>query len=765
MFGQECSVPKLYLHTDKALYFGGETVFFKAYAVNGFMPDESATVLRVTLFDAHNTPKKTISVPMMSGLSIGSIQLDNDLDSGVYRIDGSIKSSDTARVSMPGFSKTIFISPREYQQMSPVQSTWIDSVNFSIYPDLKIAEGHSLHTEYFFKAENSSGIPVKVNGVVFSDIGDTVCNFSSIWQGRGRFTFTKDSLHKYFVKVTGAFKNPIIQKLPEVSSNQPKIITERTRNGLTVIILNTSKYNISKEEWLIKGFVEGREIFTKTVADRRGLIKFNVPLLELPSTTIRLVAETKAGICLAEKYVFVNADLASVKINMMTDSLNFSTQEHSSLVLRWADNLKGTVSISITNADQTLPFLQKDVYASLLLPSLLNQKIDIVEPSGEINLQERMDLMIATAGADLELITNNENCFVSDTGFVNFIGYALDKVSRKPLVNEDIKLIFSDTDSMGVSIRTVRTDKSGAFKVSGLVFEGIGTFQYQREKGGGDILVVIDSSEVSKRQPKEGGTFVSVKQYKVTWPEYRRLERPDLFNNDSSTKVMNLNPVTVRATLSKPVDRVNKKYTRGVFTSMVFARSLDFVNDPPQVTGGNIMDYLVGRVNGLLINPVTYKLESRRGATYSKSDASAQPSIRLFLNEQETSVNFLTLIRPTDVALVKYFPPGNSPLSGMGMAGILAIYTRKYDDYYPTDNSTWHQFTVKGFDKPSTFEEDSIQNNTSTLYWNPMVVLDGSQNEFRVRFQNRFGFRRILVTVNGLTNDGGLIQLQRIVEL
>lgn len=766
LFGQECNYPKLYLHLDKTLYFNGENIFFKAYTLNGFIPDESATVLKVALIDTHNTLKKVVTVPMVNGLSVGSIQVDNDMNSGVYRIDGLIMPSDTAQTNLPVFSKTIFISPWKYQAMFPIRSTQIDSIDFYIYPEWKSEGKYRSHTEYFFKAKDYSGIPVDVNGVVFSDIGDTVCHFSSIWQGRGRFTFTKDSLRQYFVKITGPFGKTLIQKLPELASDKLRIITERTNKGLAVTIINTGTLNQTQGEWLIKGFVEGVEVFTKTVIDQQTTIKFNIPLQDLPSSAIRLLVETKAGVYLGGKYVFLNSDLASSTVHVEADSIHYSTQKESSFVLKWADSLKGTISISVTNAGQILPFLQKDMYASLLLPSALSQKIDIIEPLNVIDLQERMDLMIATAETDSGLRTSKVNCFVSDTGFISFSGYALDNSTRKPLINEEIKLIFSDMDSTGISIQTIRTDKNGAFKLSKLVFEGIGTFRYRREEGmGNDILIIIDSNGFNKMQSKVWeNTLVPTKQFVLTSYDDWRLKRPDLFNGDSNTGIATLIPVVVRSALPKPLDRVNKKYTKGVFTSMIFARSLDFINDPPSVTGGNILDYLVGRVNGLLINPATYKLESRRGASYSKSDVSAQPPIRLFLNEQETSVNFLTLIRPSDVALVKYFPPGNSPLSGMGMAGILAIYTRKYDDYLLTDDKKWHQFKVKGFDKPSTFEEDGILNNTSTLYWNPMILLDGVQNEFRIRFKNRFGFHRVLVTVNGLTNDGRLIYLQKIVE-
>lgn len=55
-------------------------------------------------------------------------------------------------------------------------------------------------------------------------------------------------------------------------------------------------------------------------------------------------------------------------------------------------------------------------------------------------------------------------------------------------------------------------------------------------------------------------------------------------------------------------------------------------------------------------------------------------SILLYLDEQQVESNVFFGIHPYDVALVKYFPPGQSQIPFNQGMGILDIYSKKGDD-------------------------------------------------------------------------------------
>ena len=147
---------------------------------------------------------------------------------------------------------------------------------------------------------------------------------------------------------------------------------------------------------------------------------------------------------------------------------------------------------------------------------------------------------------------------------------------------------------------------------------------------------------------------------------------------------LTLREATVKKKLPKPEYVVNERYaSRGAFANMMNVKVLDFINHPPANIGIPIMDYLMGKIPGLQITPSAegYTLKSTRVNTYTNDDG----GIKLFLDEQETSADFLSSLQPKDIALVKYFPPGGAMASaGASSAGMLSIYTRKGQDlvYY-----------------------------------------------------------------------------------
>jgi len=84
----ENPVEKVYLHLDKPYYGAGDTIWFKGYIVSGALHNLSAlsSVLNIDLIDEHNTIKRTIKLPVISGITYGDFPLPDTLREGSYRI-------------------------------------------------------------------------------------------------------------------------------------------------------------------------------------------------------------------------------------------------------------------------------------------------------------------------------------------------------------------------------------------------------------------------------------------------------------------------------------------------------------------------------------------------------------------------------------------------------------------------------------------------------------------------------------------------------
>ena len=149
-------------------------------------------------------------------------------------------------------------------------------------------------------------------------------------------------------------------------------------------------------------------------------------------------------------------------------------------------------------------------------------------------------------------------------------------------------------------------------------------------------------------------------------------------NQPSDSTHVPLQTVTVKKKLPKPELAVNDRYTRGMFSNMMNVKVLDYVNNSPGEVGVPIMDFLQGKIPGLIIRPSANGCEIKSSRINTITD---DAGIKLYLDEQETSADFLNFLYPKDVALVKYFPPGGALISGgAASSGLLAIYTKKGED-------------------------------------------------------------------------------------
>ncbi|MHC8948651.1 TonB-dependent receptor plug domain-containing protein [Sphingobacterium hungaricum] len=79
---------KIYLHTDKASYTTGETIWFKLYSTIGtenFLSNFSK-IAYVQLIDPYKNIVKEVKIPVLSGISMGDVLLTDTLTEGSYHL-------------------------------------------------------------------------------------------------------------------------------------------------------------------------------------------------------------------------------------------------------------------------------------------------------------------------------------------------------------------------------------------------------------------------------------------------------------------------------------------------------------------------------------------------------------------------------------------------------------------------------------------------------------------------------------------------------
>lgn len=87
-FRSEYPQEKVHIHTDKPYYTVGDTIWFKAYVVNGEKNELSnlSKILYIDLINERDSLKRTLRLPVIAGLAWGDITLADSLSEGNYRL-------------------------------------------------------------------------------------------------------------------------------------------------------------------------------------------------------------------------------------------------------------------------------------------------------------------------------------------------------------------------------------------------------------------------------------------------------------------------------------------------------------------------------------------------------------------------------------------------------------------------------------------------------------------------------------------------------
>lgn len=227
--------------------------------------------------------------------------------------------------------------------------------------------------------------------------------------------------------------------------------------------------------------------------------------------------------------------------------------------------------------------------------------------------------------------------------------------------------------------------------------------------------------------------------------------------------------VTVKAKKKSSLRELEEKYARGVFSG-VSERTIDMVHSDDIITSENILEYLSHKIPSLDVSRdgLDYYVYYRQGLA-SISSMGLIP-MTLYLDEIETDASFIFSIPASEVAMVKVYSSFVGAV-GNGAGGALAVYTKKGSDLYngvsKGDMVRYQGYSIiKEFYAPDYAVDTAAiknQDNRITLLWAPQIFVNGINENIPVTFYNNDRTKQFKIVVEGITNDGKLLMLEKMV--
>ncbi|MFN8289091.1 MAG: hypothetical protein U0U70_02420 [Chitinophagaceae bacterium] len=617
--------------------------------------------------------------------------------------------------------------------------------------------------------------PIKVSGKILDAKGTTVIEFNTGISGTGLFSFVPQAGESYSAEVTYPDSSRTVYPLSQVLTVGAEVDLFDKEEGKEFIVAATPGFNNRKLRLL--AVVQNRIVAKAEVIPVHGFAEGFINTRNMDPGLMQLLLFEENGNLVSYTNTFINAGEMKEKGSIRTDTLNFSAKGLNVLHIVFPDSVAGNFSMAITDISDGLPEKAPDnIHTGLLLQS--GNKLYMPPVPAGAGTEQVEELVMS---GNWPVYYSHKPPLYREHPFISVKGKVFKELRRDRSITDNLNIIVQTKDS-STTFFSLTLLQNDSFELKNLVYEDSARFFYQlNAKKNADkyLNIRLDTTLMTHPVPGTEGLdpwFNSCKTILFNQAIREKAASVQEKYMAAKAKGTTLEEVVIKVKTISKEKQLDKEYTSGIFSGSYGARMIDVGSDVMSANAINIFRYLEGTIPGvdiyydLHLKPPHWVIKSRRNflpPVLSKSD---YPDGLIFVNESQMDADLVATIPVRQIAYVKYFPPASFPYFGAGAACVLAIYTKKGDDWYDMQPVFLNKFKYPGYTPAKTFsmpdysnEINNVPDFRTTLYWNPELILDGSSKETTITFYNSDNAKKFRVILEGVTTKGELVHIDKII--
>jgi len=771
---------KVFVHTSQNVFIGGQTVWYKVYAMAYGKPSDLSKIVYVRLSDQSGRFIKQDKLPLKNGAAWGNIDLPDTLRSGWYRLQAfTAWMLNFNRADL--FTQVLYIqNPREPVNTSKFIVNPDNHYSITFYPEGgKLIDGATGNIA--FKAVDGNGLPVTAYGEVLDGQKNKIAAISTVHDGMGSFTFETHTGVTYTAQVR--FPDNSVQNvaLPVVENAGISMRLNPGPPNEVDLVFATGAQQPAVQNVLVQAVQDNGVAIGYPLQLSRGINVFSFDKSNFSTGIVHLGLFDESGKLVGERAVFVEQG-DSLPATLKADTVAFTAGSANALTVNIRDAsgrpVQGNLSVSVTDADMgnaVSDNLGSFALLSSVTPAYLPDPGYYFKSDSD-TLHRQLDLLMLTSQAHYakweDIIANKPIPLQHAVEQSQFIAGRVEKYN--PAQGLKLKMVITAADS-GKVMAYVAPDNTGLFK--------LGHFD---SPGNADVL--YEAVNAKNRRQEAKVTFFS-ENLDTVYTGNGKLPNAALANPginirfiDSTALALKdyypangimLKMVNIKEEKKDAVQKMIDRHVKRFFEDNSY--TFDLV-DQPGPPGQKIIEYLIGRVPGLLFDGTswTYHGKSTLGIGL---DPSLLPKPYFYIDEMHVDQDEVENMSITDVAMVRFIPPPVwfAPLNG-GFIGAIVIYTKTHEDDVHSihgghpENTRLNQFTFNGYSTPREFlaeapvagKQRAGPGFRTTLFWAHDVQTDAN-GMARVHFVANGKTKKYRVVVQGFDKDGRPIYLEKVI--
>lgn len=741
---------KIYLHTDKPYYSAGEKIWFKAYLVNAIthLPESQSRFVYAELVDKRDSVITRVKVLNDSVFGFnGHLLLNPKIKTGHYELRAYTHwmlnySKDFI------FRKKIFIGNLNDNTLLNYNesTTNEEEYDFQFFPESGSFLANQIQT-IAFKAIGSDGLSVKTTGTVFNKDDVKICDFESINNGMGKFSFLTQSGMTYYAVVNSEKGTQKKFNLPELQDEGValKLIFNRNSEILYEVINN----HVSIDSLLLIAHVRGNYLFSIPLDSPVGKISES----SLPEGIITFSVISTNGIFYCERLFFsrnfktpltVLEKNKTIYKNRDSVSLKFDIQSY------LEKPFDGNFSLSITdNLLVKNDSLAENIKSYLLFTSDLKGNIEtpgVYFLDNSIMTREKTDILMMTQGwrkyHSPEFIEKG----ITPEYFIEKGQYLTGKVLN--LMNRPAKQI--DVVALNPSDSTyfvTQTDSLGRYLIEGIsIKDSTDVFVRAFSRNRFIDVEIVPDEEIHPVIPNQ--IFAKEDEHPFNEDYFDVVKQK--FRSEGMLDII-LGELTVEAR------------RRDVAETTIYTSLADNV-----ITASTIENLLGSNIQSLLL--------TLPGVMPSGNSVSirGQGEPLFLLNGMQVEydeISYLSTIDIQEIALIK--GAGTTFLGPRALNGAIAVTLKKgtiarkaplvsMARVRPLGFQQVEEFYVPKYDAESRYTQ-TMPDLRTTIYWNPKLTTN-SEGKFEVQFYTADSPNDYLITLEGISKEGEICRFSDLLK-
>ncbi|HEY4335364.1 MAG TPA: hypothetical protein VGM89_05690 [Puia sp.] len=781
------------LLTDREAYSPGETIWFSGYCTCLGKPSPVSKVLYVELTDSTGVILHRSILPVEEGATEGHLSLPDEFPAGRYQLRAYTSW-------MLNFDPAFFFHKELRIADSPVAEAGSPSPEYKLewFPEGgNLVEG--LTSQLAFRARTSDGHPIDITGKLIDSSGKPIRIFNTLHDGLGSFVIHPAPGNSYTALVD--FPGGVTKKIPLPAIQPSGVVLYINHflaaNGNDSIYYRLSRSVAEKEKYqhlILCAEMQGKTDYTYINFDNDFAGNYNNIVLTAPSPlsvdgfpagVLHLTVFDEKDQPLAQRLVYLQRTRDRLTPTLTRDTSSLDPHGRNHFRLDVPGDAAGVYTVSVTPADEKNAAKNNILSTLLLSADLQNETNDWTwfYRDRQPETLHALDLLLLTSRwtrFDWNKILHGDYPsihYYAEQSLVlkgqAFWGNGKDK---RPMHNGQFSLMVKAPSDSLFDMISVPVDSEGRFSLVNLNFHDTAAVYVQNNntKKGREVSVLFDRDpldtirlaaplpDVAAANPNT--TALHALDNKI------HTNLPALAGQHKQKDTTVLSTALVRAHRKSRTDSLIENYATGMFANPgAWAKTIDLTDDKVAENdfGINVIQYLVGRVAGLIIKGagsqmplIAWRINNGLLTTSDQSKQYMMNAPAFFLNEQLLNVNsenyesamaVLTQISIPQVAMIRVFQPGTfAAVPGMAPHGVIAIYTKNgSESKFHNIPTNFNKMKKTGYDLSRTFTA-----SRRTLYWNPALSPDSVTHTATFSFSNDDKPGPFRVTIQGLDRNG-----------